>query len=384
MKSLDLTEFPPTAEADWRQKIAADLASRGESTSLLWQPEPDVVLDAVATNSTLAQAREQWPNADVPSPDTPWTSVQYVPLRTDGNDDQRLRAALDRTDLVLVEYRTTAIGPVLQLAEDNNLSRDRIVIDGAAAEDWTGVGQPIDDVDVLSHDRLLRPWLPEENQERTIESGSAGDEAVTIDARDLRSAVDSVVIECGAISAAVDVHVRRSRQVRINIVSPIGSKIFLEMAKLTALRGLLHTRYGVGGNSVSVEAGEVPRFRIWAVAGILGSSADRREHQIRLTYAAVAGILGGANCLVTMPHSADPEDVALAANVPLILRHESDLARAMYTMADSYYVCTAAAKIAARASALRDRLKTAGGLDTAEARRILTETIGRYKSAVQP
>ncbi len=382
MTSLDLSEFEPTEESDWREKIAADLAGRGAKVSLLWEPEPDLVLDGVATRSSLDRATVRLSKRPRTPAHPRWTSVQFVPLHDDGDDDARLAIALERADRVLLRCDPGKTDTMLQIIKSRQAPHGDIVVD------CTGQGKDIDldplikYAEALMPDALL-PWTLSDGDTSQSIATDYQAPSVTIDTRPLRAAVDSVVIECAVTAAAIDFHRSVAHQIPINVVTPIGPKLFLEVAKLIALHGLsqqaFHETDSPPQSSSESKPARVSGVQIWAVTGVNGSSTNRQEHQVRLTYALVAGILGGAACLVSNPYTADPDDVALAANAQLILRHESDLAVLSDTLPGSYYVGAASSAIAARASTLSARLAAAGGLNTTAGVSILRDAVAAHR-----
>ncbi len=153
---------------------------------------------------------------------------------------------------------------------------------------------------------------------------------------------------------------------RIGFSFPVGTKMFLETAKLRAARlvwGQVLTAYGCED--------AIPALTIDAATSRRSETQfDPWVNMIRGTVEAFAAVLGGADSVAVAPfdHALRPGDAhsqRIARNTHALLRDESHLARVQDPAGGSYFVERLTDTLARRAWTVLQEIEKAGGLGTA-------------------
>jgi len=161
-----------------------------------------------------------------------------------------------------------------------------------------------------------------------------------------------------AAGVPADVACRRSR-----LILPVGRDLFLEVAKLRAVR-LLWDRLA-GELGVSEPARTVPVHAVTAPGSL--DAQEPWTNLLRTTVEAFAAVVGGADVVTVLPFDhpskqKHPPARRLAVNTSNILREESHLDRVGDPAGGSYYVERLTADLAEEAWSEYRRLETAGGM----------------------
>ncbi|NTW68928.1 MAG: methylmalonyl-CoA mutase [Chlorobiaceae bacterium] len=167
----------------------------------------------------------------------------------------------------------------------------------------------------------------------------------------------------------------------IELILPVGSSHFTELAKPRALRALLPhllKAYGASGLTLpSLFARTSERNR---------SLLDPYTNLLRLTTESVSAILGGYDTLQIGRFddglSVNPEVAArITGNIHLVLKEEAWLDRVVDPASGSDYIETLTGKLAASAWKIFQEIETDGGLEEAEKSGCITAMTA--KSAIQ-
>jgi len=200
-------------------------------------------------------------------------------------------------------------------------------------------GAPLDD---LPAERwVLGPAEPGEVSERAGESGHVVQHAdrPTFHALDVHDAGGSAPLEIAvAVGRVIDALRGGASPPELSIAVASGTEIFLEVAKLRAIRAL--------AERCLLALGAGSRVRILARTSFVGFSRIEPEtNALRATLSTVAGMLGGADLVAVAPYdvlapSAGPHDRAsrLAGTTGLVASLEAHLAGAEDPLHGAYPV----------------------------------------------
>jgi methylmalonyl-CoA mutase len=147
---------------------------------------------------------------------------------------------------------------------------------------------------------------------------------------------------------------------RATVALSVGQDLFVEIAKLRAMRRVLARALDACG--VSARPRLATRTARRMIAGI-----DRDTNLVRTTLAASAALIGGADAVAIASHSGERPELAarLARNVPLVLTLEAHLAPPTDPARGSYYVEALTADLARRAWDLFREVEARGGIASA-------------------
>ncbi len=207
--------------------------------------------------------------------------------------------------------------------------------------------------------------------------GVADKGVVVVDVNNNLSPNHSVVQQCAiAVAMLLDQADSREETTHVRALVPVSHCLVLEVAKLMAMRTLLvnftsdlwRRRKKIGEGSQTT----TPGIELYAVAACNCECPDQETHQIRLTFACLASIFGGADAVRPEPFEDSDESRRLSQNVLLLLRHEAGLAAVQTIANGSYYLESAATKIQENARGLLTRVADAGGLEAALGEGLLT------------
>lgn len=114
----------------------------------------------------------------------------------------------------------------------------------------------------------------------------------------------------------------------------MGTNYFLGIAKLRALRMLLHNFYRGYGLSLAPE-----KFHLIVVStSWKKDNYQPHENMLKATTAAMAGIIGGCDALIIDPGYDDEQEVLVARNISSILEFEAYLGKVADPSAGSYFI----------------------------------------------
>lgn len=152
----------------------------------------------------------------------------------------------------------------------------------------------------------------------------------------------------------------------LRVVTAIGRDLFMEAAKLRALRQLwARLVEAAGGDAV---AQQVPVHAVTSPREV--SRRDPWVNLLRGTLGGFAAIVGGADAVTVLPFdgtAGEPGELGrrMAVNTHTILREESHLAKAADPAGGSYYVERLTAELAAAGWEAFQRLEAGGGMRAA-------------------
>jgi methylmalonyl-CoA mutase len=147
-------------------------------------------------------------------------------------------------------------------------------------------------------------------------------------------------------------------QIRFSI--SVGSRYFLEMAKIRALRILwanVLKKYGVTGTA-----------KIHVNTSMWNSTVfDSNVNMLRVTTETMSAAIAGADSITVIPYDAafknpDEKSCRIARNVQLILKNESSFNRIVDPSAGSYYIESLTDQIASKSLEAFKKLESEGGL----------------------
>jgi len=143
----------------------------------------------------------------------------------------------------------------------------------------------------------------------------------------------------------------------------VGSRYFLEIAKIRALRILwanILKQYGVTGTA-----------KIHASTSMWNASVfDPNVNMLRVTTEAMSAAIAGADSITVIPYDAvfkkpDEFSCRIARNVQLLLKHECNFNKIVDPSAGSYYIETLTEQIASKSLEAFKKLESEGGLKAA-------------------
>lgn len=187
----------------------------------------------------------------------------------------------------------------------------------------------------------------------------------------------SAVEELGCALASGVEHVRAMQQrgvsaetaaPRVVFECAVGTQIFMEIAKLRALRSLwaqVAEAFGCGP--------EAQRCQIYAHSAMRNKTLyDPHVNMLRSTAEAFAGIIGSCDCLEIAPFDAvlgksDSFGRRIAINIQHLLNEESQLGRMVDPAGGSWYVEALTDALARRAWAFFQEIEGQGGMSKATA-----------------
>jgi len=150
---------------------------------------------------------------------------------------------------------------------------------------------------------------------------------------------------------------------RLRFILPVGTRFFMEIAKLRALRVL----YAQLIRAYTADMEAPPPYTEARTSRWSLTRYDPHANILRATTQAVAAVLGGCDELTIHPHDAaagPASDFALriARNVQLLLKHEASLDAVIDPGAGAYYLETLTDQLARHAWALFQQIEARGGL----------------------
>jgi len=431
-------EFPAVDAADWRRAVQDDLGTADIDDFLEWSSLDGISVPAYFRREDLedlphvASDAEAPPLADVdersangwticqpvhhPDPDTAnehardaldggvsALQLSYHPssqsaLRPAGPDD--VTTLLDGIDLhttgLHLDEGRGAVGLYIALREslseqriDPQALRGSVRFDPVAAFAAGQVGD-IDRAFSLAHD-LLRET-----------EGLPKFQSVSIDARVYHDAGTSAVQELTCTLGALTERLARGTEQHwslstllddLQIVVPVSTSYFVEIAKLRALRLLVPQVIEAFEDETNAESDFGPAdLRIHAETSRRTETIyDPYVNMLRATTESMSAVLGGCDTLTVRPYDASlrpPNDFGLriARNVQLILEHEAHFDQVSDPAAGSYYVETLTNKLAQRAWDQFQQLEAEGGileaLRTGTLQKQIAETRQERRNAV--
>jgi len=170
-----------------------------------------------------------------------------------------------------------------------------------------------------------------------------------------------------------------AKQVSFSI--SVGSRYFLEIAKIRALRILwanVLKLYGVEGTA-----------KIHASTSMWNSTVfDPNVNMLRVTTEAMSAAIAGADSITVNPYDAvfkEPDEFSsrIARNVQLILKNESNFNKIVDPSAGSYYIETLTDQIASKALEAFKKLESEGGLLAAQQNGSIDKSIAETKKQVE-
>jgi len=150
---------------------------------------------------------------------------------------------------------------------------------------------------------------------------------------------------------------------QISFSISVGSRYFLEIAKIRALRILwsnILKKYGVTGTA-----------KIHANTSMWNSTVfDPNVNMLRVTTEAMSAAIAGADSITVIPYDAvfkkpDEFSCRIARNVQLLLKNECNFHKIVDPSAGSYYVETLTEQIASKTLEAFKKLESEGGLKAA-------------------
>ncbi|MBL7873957.1 MAG: hypothetical protein JNM78_20255 [Cyclobacteriaceae bacterium] len=124
----------------------------------------------------------------------------------------------------------------------------------------------------------------------------------------------------------------------------IGTDIFLEIAKLKALRNLWYQIQGAFGVTEMIPLHIHARSAVWSKEAF-----QPHGNMIKSTVAAISAIAGGCDSITLEPEGNDHTENRIALNVSSILREESYLSKVADPTAGSYYIDSLVAVLSEKA-----------------------------------
>jgi len=375
-------EFTPTSTATWRDTLAADLGADW-AERLRW--------DAGEGLTVRPFYRAEDLDGDVPTGAPGMEAGWQIRHDLASAEDPRraLHEALDRgaDALGLPVERGNSEHLLRDLPADVNLAETALHLTGASPEDARRLFASAD-VDEprgsLTFDPAARRFASDDfdadDGYRRLAS-LLRDEAdrappfrlVTADARALHQAGAGPVASLALALASLSEHFARLTEERVapetvarhaQVVLPVGTRFFIEVARLRAVRRLfaqLAEAYGADGDA---------RLQVQAVTAWRATALyDPHLNLLRgATAGAAAAVTGGADVLAVRPHDAAqqnaPSDTGrrLALNAQHVLREEAHLSRAADPAAGSYYAEVLTDRLARRAWERFQHVEAGGGL----------------------
>ena len=201
---------------------------------------------------------------------------------------------------------------------------------------------------------------------------------VTVDARVYHDAGASAVQELAATLGTLTERLARSvEQDRaltpllhdLQIIIPVSTSYFVEVAKLRALRLLVPQVVEAFGDETETAVDLGPAdLRVRAETSRRTETIyDPHINMLRATTEAMAAVLGGCDALTVRPYDASlrPPDAfgaRIARNTHLVLRHEGHFDQVADPAAGSYYIETLTDRLAQRAWTQFQELEAEGGI----------------------
>jgi hypothetical protein len=147
---------------------------------------------------------------------------------------------------------------------------------------------------------------------------------------------DSSIAEVACMTAAAAEYLLHQEQpATLRVLIPCDGELPITIARVRALRVLLRRVARVFEHGFD-------RIYVWGLAGGRCECPDRPTHQIRLTSACVAAVMGSCDVIVAEPFPELPRSTTdserLAVNTLRILRHESHLGFVDDAFGGSYYL----------------------------------------------
>ncbi len=254
---------------------------------------------------------------------------------------------------ILEEHGEGHSGVALEWKPEN-----RLVFDAVATSEWNG---------------LIPSFNPPKGKAWSVLTRLdklAEEHVMLLDVRDLLPPNLSASQQCAVATAMLaDKAESLDRESQVRAIVPVSHRIVLEIAKLMAMRVMLEeilsesAAHALLAGKRHDNAG--PTVELYAVAAGGCECPDQETHQIRLTYACLASVLGGADAILPMPFEDADESRRLAKNVLLLLRHESRMAAVQTISNGSYYLEMAASEIIVKGRDFVKRISEAGGYEAA-------------------
>jgi methylmalonyl-CoA mutase len=163
---------------------------------------------------------------------------------------------------------------------------------------------------------------------------------------------------------------------------PVGSRYFLEIAHLRALRKLWPQVVGAFDTSAATLPPFIQATTSWRNLTL----ADPYVNLLRGTTEAAAALLGGCDTLTVQPFdgaagTGDARSLRLARNIPLLLRHEGVFDAVADPGAGSYYLEALTDTLAREAWGLFQQIEAEGGLAAAWATGTVPAMIAQARAA---
>ena len=424
-------EFPPTSTDAWEAKIEEDLKGKNRSDVLVWEALDGVTLQPYYRREDLQRIDHVDESAAVPPlaggddlAAQSWTVRQDV-THPDLEEAARLaRRGLERGGdaLGVVAARPGGDGDRTPLASREAVDRfldalpsplpplhfssgpaavalfalfDAAVRERTAADAIRGSIE-FDPVEALANGRMHEPG-------RAFDLGAslvrddAHPEVRTWSVRSTpyhdagASLVQEVAATLGALSESLAQFTDRGVSLgeavgSMQVVTPVSTGYFLEIAKLRALRLLIPQVVRAFADAAGASLSFSPDDLVLQ-AGTSGRSHTRYDpyvNMLRGTTEAMAAVIGGCDVLRVRRHDARlraAEDFSerIARNTQLILRDEAHADHVADPSAGSYYIEAATDRVAENAWSQFQDLEARGGLLEALRHGSLQEAIARVR-----
>lgn len=422
-------EFPPVSTEEWDAKIRDDLGGASYERMLVWDSLEGITLqpyyraddlEEVAhyaalplTDSTAPPANDWRLRQDITDPDLQaarrhaQTALEYgatdIGFATDVWDDTLRGIPIQTQDdaATLLNDLSVADTPIhfrgglttlpllaflLNVADQRNV--DTAALQGSI--DFDPVAALVHGT--ASDSNRLMDWAA-----HLVEYGTAQlphVKTLTADMRPYHDAGASVVQELGfTLAAASELFAQSTErgcsvadtQHALQLVVPIGTSYFLEIAKLRALRLLVPQL--IGAYAPERETGSAPLIQAITTQREQ-TTYDPHVNIVRTTTAAMAAVLGGCDVLTVRPYDAAfeaPDAFAhrIARNTQLILKHEAHFDMVADPAAGSYYVEQLTDKLAQKAWALFQDIEAEGGMLAALQSGVVQDQIAETRSQRQ-
>ena len=179
--------------------------------------------------------------------------------------------------------------------------------------------------------------------------------------QELSIALSAGLEQMDALTEAGQTAEQAASQITFSI--SVGSRYFLEIAKIRALRILwasILKKYGVTGTA-----------KIHASTSMWNATVfDPNVNMLRVTTEAMSAAIAGADSITVIPYDAvfkkpDEFSCRIARNVQLLLKHECNFHKIVDPSAGSYYIETLTEQIASKSLEAFKKLESEGGLKTA-------------------
>jgi len=405
-------EFPAVDAADWRRAVQEDLGTADVDDFLEWTSVEGVSVPAYLQREHIENLPHVASDAETPplaqrSPND-WTICQSIHHPDLETANEHARNALDGgAGSLQLSSHPSSQASSLQMTGPEDVSR---LLDGI---DLNATGLHLDEgLGALGLYAALRESLSEQGidpQElrgsvcfdpvAAFAAGQIGDidqafslthdlfseteglprsRSVIVDARVYHDAGASAVQELACMLGALAERLARGTEQNwslstvlddLEIVVPVSTPYFVEIAKLRALRLLAPQVVLAFADESQTDLDFSPTdLRIRAETSRRTETIyDPYVNMLRATTEAMAAVIGGCDTLTVRPYDTalrPPDDFGLriARNVQLILKHEAHLDQVADPAAGSYYVETLTDQLTHRAWAQFQELEAEGGI----------------------